>query len=62
MQRDVVTLSDDAGNIRDGEPVQGTWISQTSAAAAPERTKLARMRVPKIIRKLTAKCDIRIIT
>jgi len=59
---DVAALSGDEGDSRDGVSVHGTWISHTSAAAAPEMAKKANMRVQRIIRQLTALCDLRINT
>ena len=60
MQIDVALVPDNAGEMKFGVSLQGTWISHTSAAAAPEKAENANMKMQSIIRRLAATCNMRI--
>ena len=60
MHIDVALVSDEAGEMRPGVSLHGTWISHTSAAAAPEKAKNAKMMMQSMILRLATTGDIRI--
>ena len=60
MHIDVALVSDETGEMRPGVSLQGTWISHTSAAAAPEKAKNANMMMQSMILRLATTGNIRI--